>query len=397
MSEENTEGSSSGVGTQMSLPSENKSVNNTTSVTDTAEGESFLQLLRNLQADIKSLRENQATTAASFDNKQIKRKANTVNSSSKRFKTPQLGLEESNSSASSAPQRVFVQQNTAEEDDYYTDEEFNVHASLSESYDTDFYDNDEGGPSNSINNNLVDLVSDKNENVSKSSSMFSNIRVIKANECKGEKIDPGFAEIINQSWSSRKEKDDVKKLRDTYPTPENCTFKTPKLNVELWHLLNSLQRKSDVKMSMVQRNINAAASAALSVAKDIINCPSKKYDVQKLLQKTTDMIALLGHASSEISMKRKLFVRSVLKEEYQDLVSVTPEVTDKLFGDNLSQSIKDINLRNKLSYKNNNNKNKSYRKAYEKDSYRSQRSFLGKGRGRMSSSNNRYHKKGAQK
>ena len=84
MSEEHTEGSSSAIGIQMPITKEPKTVNNTTSVADTAEGDSFLQLLRNLQADIKSLKENQAATAASFERKQIKRKANTVNSSYKR-------------------------------------------------------------------------------------------------------------------------------------------------------------------------------------------------------------------------------------------------------------------------------------------------------------------------
>ena len=61
------------------------------------------------------------------------------------------------------------------------------------------------------------------------------------------------------------------------------------------------------------------------------------------------MAAILGHAALDISHKRRLFIKSVLNEEYKDLASSTHEVTDFLFGDNLAKQVKDLNLTNKLS------------------------------------------------
>ena len=91
-------------------------------------------------------------------------------------------------------------------------------------------------------------------------------------------------------------------MRDLFPTPENCTLPTPKLNIEIWQLLNSFQKRSDVRMSMIQRNIIAATSGIISMTKDMMN---QKYS-KTLLHKSTDIIGLLGHAVNEISLKRKL-------------------------------------------------------------------------------------------
>ena len=63
------------------------------------------------------------------------------------------------------------------------------------------------------------------------------------------------------------------------------------------------------------------------------------------------MAAILGKVALDISYKRRLFIKSVLKEEYKELASTTHEVTDFLFGDNLAKQVKDLNLTNKLSYK----------------------------------------------
>ena len=62
-------------------------------------------------------------------------------------------------------------------------------------------------------------------------------------------------------------------------------------------------------------------------------------DIQNSAQITVDMaaIVILGQAYFDISYKRRLSIKSVLKEEYKDLASTTHEVTDFLFGDNLAK------------------------------------------------------------
>ena len=127
-------------------------------------------------------------------------------------------------------------------------------------------------------------------------------------------------ESLTRAFIPKKEKEDMKKLTDSCPTPENCNLPTPKLNIEIWQLLNSYQKRSDVRMSMIQRNIIAATSGVISLVKDVLE---SKLDNQALVQKSTDIIGLLGHSTNEISLKRKLFIKSALNEEYKDLVSLS--------------------------------------------------------------------------
>ncbi|XP_066915157.1 uncharacterized protein [Clytia hemisphaerica] len=233
--------------------------------------------------------------------------------------------------------------------------------------------------------------SPKNKNDEIGEDIFSEIKVTNSSDSQGEKISESWAKIINDSFHGRKEKDDIKKLREMFPTPKNCTLPTPKLNIEIWQLLNAFQKRSDVSLKMIQRNIIAGTSGIIELVQDVLN---NKADKKQLVQKSTDIIGLLGHASNEISLKRKQYIKTALKDEYKDLVSITNQEdsksksSEKLFGENLSECIKDLKLRNKLKGPTTSTRGKhrggySGRfQPYNKDNS----SFLGYGRRGMSSS-----------
>lgn len=197
--------------------------------------------------------------------------------------------------------------------------------------------------------------------------IFKNIKTASMEDNKGPAVDNNWGNIVNQNWSCKKDEDSMKKLRSLYPIPSNCELIVPKLNIELWELINSTQRKSDVTFSQIQRNLTASVAASLAIATDVL---SNKFDKKNIIQTTANLVALLGEASSEISKKRKLFIRSVLKDEYKDLTSLTTETTKNLFGDNLAQNIKDLNLRNKLELKSYSNYSKSSNKPYNRQNYK---------------------------
>lgn len=161
--------------------------------------------------------------------------------------------------------------------------------------------------------------------------VFKHIRII-TDACKtGPAVEEKWATIINQNWAGKKGKEEIKKLAEKYPSPENCELVVPKLNKELWQMLSSMQKRSDVKMAQIQRSLTSAVCASLSIANEILS--SENMNRKSLIQKTADLITFLGHANTELCQKRKLFVRSVLKEEYKDLTTVSTEVTKNLFGD----------------------------------------------------------------
>jgi len=226
--------------------------------------------------------------------------------------------------------------------------------------------------------------------------IFSSIKTASVEDQKGPAVDAEWGKIVNENWSCKKDKDNMKKLRAQYPIPSNCEVVVPKLNMELWQLINPMQRKSDIMFSQIQRNLAASVAASLSVATSVV---SDKINKKEIVQTIANLVALLGEASSEISKKRKLFIRSVLKDEYKDLTALSNETTENLFGNNLSQNIKDLNLRNKLKTKTYNSytKTKPYNRpnygkyssssATNNHSYLKEQNFLGNRRRSWSSSN----------
>ena len=123
----------------------------------------------------------------------------------------------------------------------------------------------------------------------------------------------------------------MKSIFEKYKSPENCVFVTPKVNLELWKLLSSWQRKSDIKFLSMQKSLVRTMNASLSIVSEI---HSGGFSVQRTAQKTAHIAAILGQASHKVSLKRRVFIRSVINSEYKDLCSSSQPVTGFLFGDN---------------------------------------------------------------
>ena len=168
---------------------------------------------------------------------------------------------------------------------------------------------------------------------------------------------------------------------DKYKCPENFPQQPPKVNPELWKLLNSWQRKSDVKFSMMQKCIKKAMNCGLTVLEE---CQKDNVNIQNIAQSITDMSALLGYSSYEISLKRRVFIRNVINTEYKDLCSPNQPMTTQLFGDDLPKVVKELKLTNAISNRFKPSFNKQTQRfkqssTYNKNYFR-KNPFLGQGR-----------------
>ena len=96
-----------------------------------------------------------------------------------------------------------------------------------------------------------------------------------------------------------------------------------------------------------------------------------------------DITAIVGKVSHDLSLKRRELMKSSLKPEFRSLCSANDELTELLFGDDLTKHIKDLTMTNKLkrseSYYQSKYSNNKYSKDYAK-SY-SMQSSLGRERG----------------
>ena len=84
----------------------------------------------------------------------------------------------------------------------------------------------------------------------------------------------------------------------------------------------------DIKLPNNQR-----ALTANEVIENLISAAKKTtMDIPVIMSKATDGLALLGHASHEVSFRRWEMLAHTLKSEYAGLASPAVPVTDFLFG-----------------------------------------------------------------
>lgn len=276
---------------------------------------------------------------------------------------------------------------TEEEENHYLEEEesdydgFNTRASQTEGYESleEGKDkNQEGkGEQNKHELDVEKLVS------------------VSTEEERSSPIDEKLSELIKTNWDSKKPLENMKKIFKAYPCPENCIMDPPQVNTELWKLLNSTQRKADVKLVSVQKSLKKALNVNLKILDEL---KKNEVSMQSIAQKTVDMAAILGHASHEISVKRRVFIRGNINSQYKDLCSSTQPITSKLFGDDLPKLVKGLNLTNKIGSK----YSKTYKKPYDRPqrgSYyiRKYDSFLGRGRGSLPYNRHSQHNQNRQK
>ena len=74
-------------------------------------------------------------------------------------------------------------------------------------------------------------------------------------------------------------------------------------------------------------------------------------NVHKLLDLSTDALALLGNTNRLLNLRRRDCKKSDLRQDYVHLCSTTVPFTDYLFGDDVSKTVKDIQEVNRAGQK----------------------------------------------
>ena len=153
-------------------------------------------------------------------------------------------------------------------------------------------------------------------------------------------------------------------------------------------------------MSASQRALVKAVTAVLKMHDYFSNQPRSTRQIA--MQTTADIISLLGKVNRDITQKRKVAARPCLQGDYKNL-STSTSVTDNLFGDNMTQDIKDINTIRRIGvgsyrgYAGRRNARGGFRGGYRGNSSNNYETgnFLwrGRGRGRLQyrASQNNYH------
>lgn len=92
----------------------------------------------------------------------------------------------------------------------------------------------------------------------------------------------------------------------------------------------------------IQKSLVKTMYASLSILSEI---HSGGFSVQSISQKIADADDILGQTLNELSLKRRVFIRSVLNSEYK---VVKQSTSNNFFGENLPQVVKELSLKKKL-------------------------------------------------
>ena len=172
------------------------------------------------------------------------------------------------------------------------------------------------------------------------------------NEATGENVKTQLADIVNKRWGKKLSPEKIKNVLGKYKTPANCTdLVTTRTENEIWVQLNASQKKADLQVANIQQNLQKIAVATVHTANDLLEAKTgAKVDHNKLVTNMIDSIALLGHASHELTVLRRWRLQPALKQEYASaLCSMDIPPSKYLFGDDLAKRLRDIKETNKIS------------------------------------------------
>ena len=109
----------------------------------------------------------------------------------------------------------------------------------------------------------------------------------------------------------------------------------PKVNSQIWKQIPLTACKSDLKLALTQKAVVKVATAVVHSTQLILKASCHK-------QLHMDALILLGHASTDLSLRHRLAMRPYLNRNLTGLCSDTVPVTEQLFGDNLGASLKEV-------------------------------------------------------
>ncbi len=148
-----------------------------------------------------------------------------------------------------------------------------------------------------------------------------------------------FLKTVNRPLS----KESKSKLCEGIKIPTNCKeFASPKVNPEIWKMLPSNAKLSDVKHQQNQQALATGLSAFSIIADLIISKKSEmpKEIVSTVVKLSIDAANILGDQLQQQNFKRKMEIKKYLNSDYAGICSTQIPQSEWLFGDDINERLK---------------------------------------------------------
>lgn len=170
-----------------------------------------------------------------------------------------------------------------------------------------------------------------------------------------EPVSEKLAKVADKSLLHKLSDDQLKAKLEKYHRPVNCgEVVVPKVNEETWSKLPRTAQGKDLKFSQLQANMTKVGYIVVKSTDLLISLKVKADSslaemFNELVVMTTDAVALLGHASFDLSQLPRENIWPHLHKDYGDLCSSSVLVTELLFGDELQTQLTHIRATKKIS------------------------------------------------
>ena len=138
-----------------------------------------------------------------------------------------------------------------------------------------------------------------------------------------------------------------------YNPPGNCKrLDVVRVNPEIFNTLKRDVKTEDVMLQKVQRSLVTGTSAVIRLLDSLVKAgrgEQKPPETAELIAGLTDAVCLLSDTSHALDLRRRSAFKAEMKEEFKSLCSDAAPVTNFLFGDELSTTVKSVIETNKVS------------------------------------------------
>ena len=155
-------------------------------------------------------------------------------------------------------------------------------------------------------------------------------------------LDESLAESINSIFREGLGDESLQSISKDITRPENCpALCTVKVNELIWKIISPQAQARDRSLQSVQTHL-IKGSTLLAQMVEKVNKMKDGEDRKNLLETGLDALALFGHTNRQLINRRREILRPEIQHDYGHLCSSSVPFTDKLFGDNVSQNVKEI-------------------------------------------------------
>ena len=172
---------------------------------------------------------------------------------------------------------------------------------------------------------------------------------------KTHEVSDNMAELINESYRCLLDDDKMKEFTNEFHLPGNChNLLPPDVNKPIWNQMSKFSKSCDLSARELQLRLGVAgavlAESLTSLQKMKGSCEQEapKKEMGQLVTNLGKALMIMGSVSHGISLKRRKDIRPSINSELSALCVEEQPVTHLLFGNDLSDSIRDVREERRL-------------------------------------------------